>query len=265
MFAREARSMAEQNIPYLIAHRGYPARYPENTLAGVEAAVQAGACFIEVDIQLSARHTPFLCHDDHLGRLTGKNLRLSQLEDEIIYTLSVPYPRSGFSSTANNEPLSDLLTFCHCLQAWPWVTAFIEIKLESLARFGVVTTVDTIFGVIHPYLKQCVIISFDARAVDFARKQGAERIGWVIPKWNQEHAVIAQLLRPEFLFCNTRRLPHESGKRWQGPWQWVVYTVNNCRMALKYAQEGILLVETDTIGTLLQHSLLKKNACYPTL
>ena len=38
----------------LIAHRGYPAHYPENTLIGLEAAIKAGAERIEFDIQLSA-------------------------------------------------------------------------------------------------------------------------------------------------------------------------------------------------------------------
>lgn len=258
-------SVSKQTIPYLIAHRGYPARYPENSLAGFEAATLAGACFVEIDIQLSARRTPFLCHDDHLRRLTRSDCWLTQLDDEIINTLSVPYPRLGFSGSPETEPLSDLATFCQHLQARPWVTAFVEIKLESIAKFGLTVTMDAILEVIYPYIRQCVLISFDSRAAALARRQGAERIGWVIPKWDSEHAVIAKRLAAEFLFCSTRRLPHAPGARWQGPWQWVVYTVNDSYTVLKYADEGISLIETDTIGTLLQHPILKQHACIQPL
>lgn len=262
---RKHLSVTEQAIPYLIAHRGYPACYPENTLAGLEAAMLAGTCFVEIDIQLSARRTPFLCHDDHLQRLTGTDHCLTQLDDSVINMLSVPYPDSGLASTPETEPLSDLITFCQLLQEWPWVTAFVEIKLESIAKFGLTATMDAILEVIHPYHKQCVIISFDARAVAFARRQDAARIGWVVPKWDNEHGIIAKQLAPEFLFCSTSRLPHDSHERWQGPWQWVVYTVNDSHTALRYADEGVFLIETDTIGALLQHPLLKKNACIQSL
>lgn len=257
--------MTEEIIPYLIAHRGYPARYPENSLAGLEAAVLTGACFVEIDVQLSARRTPFLCHDDHLWRLTGRDRWLTQLDDEILNTLSVPYPGLALTKPPKTEPLTDLATFCQHLQAWPWVTAFVEIKSESIVKFGLTAAVNAVLEVTQPYAKQCVIISFDDQAVAFARKQGAERIGWVIPKWNSEHAAIAKALAPDFLFCHTKRLPHRSTERWQGPWQWVVYTVDDGHTALKYAEEGILLIETDTIGTLLHHPLLKKHACHQSL
>jgi glycerophosphoryl diester phosphodiesterase len=257
--------VAEQNIPYLIAHRGYPVRYPENSLAGIVAAVQAGACFVEIDVQLSACRTPFLCHDDHLERLTASDLWLTELEDEIINTLAVPYPGLDFTGVSKTEPLSSLLVFCQQLQAWPWVTAFVEIKSESIAKFGLTITIQAILEVIHPFARQCILISFDSQAVAFARKQGAERIGWVIPRWDSKQAVIAKQLAPDYLFCSTKRLPYRQKERWQGAWQWVVYTVNDERTALKYADEGILMIETDTIGSLLQHPILKKHACIQSL
>ena len=36
---------------HLVAHRGYPARLPENTLPSIKAALQAGARYVEVDVQ----------------------------------------------------------------------------------------------------------------------------------------------------------------------------------------------------------------------
>ncbi len=63
----------------LIAHRGYPAHYPENTRIGLEAALKAGADFIAFDVQLSSDRVPLLLHDINLIRTTGFNGRVSDL------------------------------------------------------------------------------------------------------------------------------------------------------------------------------------------
>lgn len=47
----------------LIAHRGYHAESPENTLAAFDAAVDLGVDGIETDIRLSADGLPVLIHD----------------------------------------------------------------------------------------------------------------------------------------------------------------------------------------------------------
>lgn len=256
----------DQPIPFLVAHRGYPVCYPENTLVGYEVAIQAGACYVELDIQLSARHTPFLCHDDNLKRLTSIDQNITELEDEVIRTLSIAYPKpsiaSGLSpSSARTAPFVDLLTFCELLNKWPKVKAFVEIKSESIVKFGLERTVESILQVLQPYREQCIIISFDWRAVSLARKNGINRIGWVIPRWDIEHENIAYELAPDYLFCSIWRIPPVIEEQWKGPWQWAVYTVNDSQTALHYAQQNIGIVETDAIGVMLNDPLLKKNAC----
>ena len=39
--------------PWIIAHGGYRAKYPENTLSAFSAALDAGASMIELDVTLS--------------------------------------------------------------------------------------------------------------------------------------------------------------------------------------------------------------------
>ena len=55
----------------IIAHRGYSARAPENTLAALEAAVAAGADAVEFDLHTAACGTPVLFHDTMLSRTTN--------------------------------------------------------------------------------------------------------------------------------------------------------------------------------------------------
>ena len=57
--------------PWIIAHRGYRQKYPENTLAAFQAAMAAGAQMIELDVMLSRDRRPVVVHDDTLERTTN--------------------------------------------------------------------------------------------------------------------------------------------------------------------------------------------------
>ncbi len=60
-----------KHYPLIIAHRGYRARYPENTLAAFAGAVQAGVPMIELDITLTCDRCMVVIHDDTLDRTTN--------------------------------------------------------------------------------------------------------------------------------------------------------------------------------------------------
>lgn len=69
----------------IIAHRGFSRVAPENTLAAVRAALDAGADSIEWDLQTASCGTPVLFHDPHLGRTSNgvgpvKRRTLGQLQ-----------------------------------------------------------------------------------------------------------------------------------------------------------------------------------------
>ncbi|HAA46341.1 MAG: glycerophosphoryl diester phosphodiesterase [Halomonas sp. 54_146] len=58
-------------LPTLIAHRGYSAAAPENTLAAVRAAHQSGAKWVELDVQLLGDGTPVIWHDADVARCSN--------------------------------------------------------------------------------------------------------------------------------------------------------------------------------------------------
>lgn len=244
---------------HLVAHRGFPAFYPENSLAGMQAAIEVGALFIETDIQLSQQLTPFLCHDDHLLRLTGYNLKITELDDKKINTLTIAYPQSNNTThiTRLVEPFSPLSELCQLLAQHPQVTAFIEIKAESITRFGLHQTLNSILATIQSVHQQCILISFDHSIIAQARLQQTHRTGWVISQWIEAQRNIAIDLAPDYLFVSTTCLPQTAAELWPGPWQWTVYTVDDRATVQKYIDMGIALVETDTIGTLLSASANK--------
>jgi glycerophosphoryl diester phosphodiesterase len=57
--------------PWIIAHRGYRARYPENTLIAFQAALDAGVPMIELDVTLSKDRKLVVIHDATLERTTN--------------------------------------------------------------------------------------------------------------------------------------------------------------------------------------------------
>ena len=66
--------------PWIIAHRGYSAAAPENTLAAVDAARMIGADWIEVDLHVSADGTPIVIHDQSVDRTTDGSGQVARLE-----------------------------------------------------------------------------------------------------------------------------------------------------------------------------------------
>src|SRR5580700_6515840 len=57
--------------PLIIAHRGFSSRYPENTLASVDAALQLGVDFVEIDVQETGDGELIVFHDYRLNRICG--------------------------------------------------------------------------------------------------------------------------------------------------------------------------------------------------
>ncbi|MBE3598536.1 MAG: glycerophosphodiester phosphodiesterase [Limnochordaceae bacterium] len=70
--------------PLILAHRGFSARAPENTLVAFRMALEAGADGIELDVQLSRDGVPVVIHDERVDRTTDgkgwvKDFTLDQL------------------------------------------------------------------------------------------------------------------------------------------------------------------------------------------
>lgn len=74
-------------LPQLIAHRCGGNLAPENTLAGLHAAVRAGCRAVEFDVMLSADGTPVLIHDETLERTTNGVGRVCETPDAVLFSL----------------------------------------------------------------------------------------------------------------------------------------------------------------------------------
>ncbi|WP_110667471.1 glycerophosphodiester phosphodiesterase family protein [Salinicola halophilus] len=68
------------DAPRYIAHRGLSAQAPENTLAAVRAAHEAGCDWVELDVQLLGDATPVIWHDAGLKRCSDARGKLVDLD-----------------------------------------------------------------------------------------------------------------------------------------------------------------------------------------
>ncbi|HSN18325.1 MAG TPA: glycerophosphodiester phosphodiesterase family protein [Gammaproteobacteria bacterium] len=242
--------MTSKTLPTLVGHRGYPDRYPENTLISVQAAVDAGAPWFEFDLQLSADRVPFLCHDDSLERTAGIDRLIMDMSSQELASVDVGYAARFGDRYAGTPPtsLAELVSWFGKQQG---SQAFVEIKAESLEHFGHAEVVGRIMREVKPVLDRCVIISFDAQALKLARQMGAGPVGWALDDIGQDAVKTALAFKPEYLFVGDRRFS-QAQALFQGPWQWAVYQTQDPQRAVELTEQGADLVETNAIGEMLR-------------
>lgn len=240
----------------LIGHRGEPESWPENSLPGFRSILEAGACLLETDIQITADGIAVLSHDPSVFKITGSDLLVTASDYETLRALPAGYPQR-FGDLFQDLHIARLDEFVELLRQWPHARAFIEVKAASITAHGIATVVDTVLDLISPVQTQCTLISFDHDALVHARRHASLPIGWVLGEWNPDNEQRARVLSPEYLFCNRKRLPAVSEPLWPGPWQWVVYTVNAASDVPPLLERGVQLIETDNIRQLLADPLLE--------
>ena len=72
-------------------HRGYCARYPENTLISYEAAMDLGVDAFEFDVWLTSDKVPVLMHDGNCLRTCGVNRHLRDMTYDEVKKLDACY------------------------------------------------------------------------------------------------------------------------------------------------------------------------------
>jgi glycerophosphoryl diester phosphodiesterase len=236
--------------PDLVAHRGYPARYPENTLVGVAAAIDAGARFLEIDVQLSADGVPVVLHDPGLQRTAGRaGTALKMTWDELAAVDVGEADRldAAFAGTS----LPSLAQLVELVAAHADVHLFVEVKRESLRHHGRGTVMAPVLDALRPLGGRCTVISFDFDALRHARDRDGRSIGWILQRYDETARAQVAALAPELLFANRRLLPPPPDPLWHGDWDWAIYTVDDAPAARALAARGVRFVETDAVGELI--------------
>lgn len=100
--------MPQPAAPLVVSHRTNAGDAPENTLAGIEAAVRDGCAAVEVDVRATRDGALVLLHDATLERTTGDPRRIDAVTLEEVRALAVLDP-SGTSPPQRVPTLAEAL------------------------------------------------------------------------------------------------------------------------------------------------------------
>ena len=153
-------SQSSQNI-YVAAHRGWSAKYPENTLEAFQAALELGVDQLETDVRVTKDGELVLIHDETVDRTTdGTGL----VRDFTLSELKALH-------TAGGAKIPTLVEFMELVKDHPTITLDIELKeyptdgREDLA-FQVC---DRILQCLEAYgfTERCVINTWDSKLHEY--------------------------------------------------------------------------------------------------
>ncbi|ELZ58590.1 MULTISPECIES: glycerophosphodiester phosphodiesterase [Halorubrum] len=128
--AGEAHGQRDGSDPPLIAHRGFAAENPENTVAAVEAAT-AAVDRVELDVRRCGTGELVAFHDATLGRVTDATGRVEE----------TAYDRlAGLSVEDSGEPVATLAAALDAVPADAWV--MLDLKERGIAADALAVAAD---------------------------------------------------------------------------------------------------------------------------
>jgi len=223
----------------VVAHRGFASKYLENTITALDEAVKVGAEMVEFDVQLTKDGVPIMIHDDNFKRTTGLDLSVFEINKKDL---------QNHVALTSMSSVEEVMVW---LQANPKVTAFVEIKQQSILFHGLEKCMKALKEVCESAIAQCVLISFNPFAVEAAIKTGFRQTGWVVISYDVAGEKIARNINPNYLFADTEILPEGKGKLWEGQWDWVIYEVVSKEVARKLHPRGVNIIETKEVEQML--------------
>ncbi|HJU11932.1 MAG TPA: glycerophosphodiester phosphodiesterase [Candidatus Binataceae bacterium] len=120
--------------PRVMAHRGFSAEYPENTMLAFRAAVEAGADYIELDVHCTRDGQVVVFHDSDFSRIASDDRLIEQMTMAEIEAIDAAH---NFSTVHGSWPFRGqgirAPTLLEVLSTWPTIRFVIEFKPRDSA------------------------------------------------------------------------------------------------------------------------------------
>ncbi len=232
----------------IIAHRGFSAMAPENTLAAFTAAIEGGANSIEFDLQLSADGVPVMFHDESLERITGTS---GLLREKSLQELKQLNAGGWFSEQFAEETIP---TLTEALEIFQRVPNFLYFDVKPHCQWSE----NQVQGLIQQVreagiLEKCVMTSFNEDFLEQVRGYCPEmKLGYFLTEAadypQQLHqAVTAGNAILSSLFDVVLENPHfVEDSRTQGV-DWVVWTVDSPEPFQQLIELGVRRIITNSL------------------
>lgn len=239
-----------------VAHRGYAKHLPENSLTAITAAINAGAKFVEIDVQFSADGHAMLYHDADLQRVSGREGFIWDFTKDTLESFSAHEPER-FGDKFLGVPISTMEEFSWLVNVKPQAHFYVELKEESIERFGVAHCLKTLSTLLQPVMAQCTLISFDMPATLLAKEEyGFINTGIVFRDWPNRNQLI-HAYKADVAFINIVRIPTTDAITADCPI--VVYEIDDINDAANALERGASKVETFAIKELIEALCTKQS------
>lgn len=218
----------------LVAHRGNAAEFRENSLEAIRSALELGVLYIELDVQLSSDGVPVLLHDANLGRAFGVDSNALEMTWAQLKAL-------GVASLAQAD---DLL--------WPRadVTTFVELKSESVRKFGAETFSKAVVDVLGTDAMY-VVICFEMNVLMQVRKARDLPLGWIVTDVTTGTQLRAGVANLDYVFCE-QSIVLATKDVLSPRLCWVSYEVRTAELAKQLIDRGVTLIESMDVRGMLR-------------
>jgi len=235
----------------IIAHRGFSAEAPENTVAALMAGIEAGADAVEFDIHTAADGTPVLLHDDNVDRTTDGQGRVTELTVGELAELDAG---GWFDSSFAGEPLPTLAAALEAVED-PEIRLYAEIKgvrgMEDL---------DEVVGVVREAdrMESTVFISKKWVYLDRIRNAAPEAlVGYIVDRPAQAERAIHRASgdRRGLLDFDARILLKDlswAKRAWDAGTAMACWTVDSVDDAETLLRAGVRRITTNQVETLVR-------------
>lgn len=239
--------------PLIVGHRGWPEYYPENTITGIQQAIDSGIEAVEIDVQFSFDAVPVVIHDPSLERTAQKEMDVATLTAEQLNTISVHEP-ARFQQKFYPTPIISLEFLINNLKVNSSFTLFIEIKQEIFERFTYSKVIATLRPILQKMHFNITLISYDEAFLAYSKKHFDNfPVGWVLTRYDASALNVAQQLSPDWLICNANKCIHLSAPLWSGSWSWMIYDITDQALAGRCLEKGARALESWDFQTLTSH------------
>ncbi len=235
----------------LVAHRGQKFSFPENTLESIDEAITCGAMAVEFDVQMTADYVPVICHDPSLLRTAGVDITITEANYTDIKDISVGEP-SRFAEKYQAVTLPSLQAMVNLLKASPQVMVFVELKNASFDVFGVEGFLKPVIAQVESIKQHCVFIADNLPALLSLKQQTSLPVGWIIHRWNDSDLTLTKQSQIDYLIINHKYYMGHEHDFAADSWHWVMYETCDPDKALSLFNQGIDLVETSDICSMLK-------------
>ena len=219
--------------PIVLGHRGWRAAYPENTLAGIAAAIELGCEAVEFDLHLTADGRIVVIHDEDADRTTDGAGSVQQMTLAEVQRLDAGSWLGERFAGARVPTLEELLAIVP-----PHVELYAEVKDGRPAM------VEALLPMVAPRGEAAVVHSFGRAFLDtFRAAAPLMRMGLLGNVTKLDMLAEARRLGSQGIHPCVEGLSREAVAAWQAEgftvMVWTARDEAECREALALAPDAI--------------------------